>query len=154
MNLRIEDSADLLETDKEDDIIYPNQGVFGYCYNPEGEEFSRKTRIVEEVLSFSQEVMMMFLMSLPAHEQLILSQEARSSFLKNPEALRSHYGNQDQEQEEERDREETVNNGENLGLGQEDFQEQEEDCDFVPPPHSSRNSIESYKSVRTLGRSN
>ena len=61
---------------------------------------------------------MMFLMSLLACEQLILSQEARSSFLKNPEALRSHYSNQDREQEEERDREETVNNGENLGLGQ------------------------------------
>ena len=65
---------------------------------------------------------MMILMSLPAREQLISSQEARSTFLKNPEALRSHYGNQDQEQEEERDREETVNNGENLGLDQEDFQ--------------------------------
>ena len=66
--------------------------------------------------------MMTFLMSLLACEQLILSQEARSSFLKNPEALRSHYGNQDQEQEdEERDREETVNSGENLGLGKEDF---------------------------------
>ena len=64
---------------------------------------------------------MAFLMSLPAGEQLILSQEARLSFLKNPEALRSHYGNQDQEQEEERDRKETVNNGENLGFGQEDF---------------------------------
>ena len=85
---------------------------------------------------------MTFLMSLPAHEQLILSQEARSSFLKNPEALRSHYGNQDQEQEEERDREETVHNGENLSLGQEDFQEQEEDHDFIPPPRSPRNSIE------------
>ena len=109
--------------------------------------------MVEEDLSFSQEVMMTFLMSLPACEQLILSQEARSSFLKNPEALRSHYGNQDWEQEEERDREETVNNGENLGLGQEDFQEQEEDRDFVPPPCSPRNSIESSKSVRIWGRS-
>ena len=39
----------------------------------------------------SQEVMITFLMSLPAGEQLILSQEAKSSFLKDPEALRSHY---------------------------------------------------------------
>ena len=113
MNSRIKDWADLLETDEDGDTIYPNQGVSGYRYSPDGQEFSRKTRIVEEVLSFSQEVMMMFLMSLPAREQLILSQEARSSFLKNPEALRCHYGNQDQEQEEEvRDREETVDSGE------------------------------------------
>ena len=114
LNLRIEDWADLLETNEEGDTVYPDQGVSGYCYSPEGEEFSRKTRIVEEVLSFSQKVMIRFLMSLPAREQLILSQEARSTFLKNPEALESHYGNQDQEQEEERDREETVNNGENF----------------------------------------
>ena len=84
-----------------------------------------------------------------------MSQEARLSFLKNPEALRSHYGNQDQEQEDkERDREETVNSGENLGLGQEDFQEQEDDPDFVPsPPCSQRNSVESSKSVMIRGRS-
>ena len=72
LNLRIEDQAYLLETDKEGDTIYPDQGVSGYRYSPEGEEFSRKTRIIEEVLSFSQEVMMTFLMSLPALEQLIL----------------------------------------------------------------------------------
>ena len=90
---------------------------------------------MEDILSSSQEVMMAFLMSLLAREQLILSQEARLSFLKNPEALRSHYGNQDREQEEEvRDREETVNTGENLGLGQEDFQEQKEDPELIPPP--------------------
>ena len=97
--------------------------------------------------------MIRFLISLLAPLQLRLLQEARSTFLKDPEALRIHYGDQDQEQEEERDGEETVANGENLGLGQEDFQEEEEDCDFVPPPHSPRNSIESSKSVRIWGRS-
>ena len=74
--------------------------------------------------------MIRFLISLPAPLQLRLSQEARSTFLKDPEALRIHYGDQDQEQEEERDGEETVANGENLGLGQEDFQEEEEDRDL------------------------
>ena len=63
---------------------------------------------MEDILSSSQEVMMAFLMSLPAREQLILSQEARSPFLKDPEALRSHYRNQDQEQaDKERDGEAT-----------------------------------------------
>ena len=68
--------------------------------------------------------MIRFLISLLALLQLGLSQEARFTFLKDPEALKIHYGDQDQEQEEERDGEETVVNGENLGLGQEDFQEQ------------------------------
>ena len=82
---------------------------------------------------------MAFLMSLPAREQLILSQEARSPFLKDPEALRSHYRNQDQEQaDKERDREENVNSGENPGLGQEDFQEQEDDPDFINSPPRSK----------------
>ena len=94
-------------------------------------------------------------MSLLAREKLILSQEARLSFLKDPEALRSHYRNQDQEQEdEERDREENVNSGENLGLGQEDFQEQEDDPEFIPsPPCSQRNTIESSNLVRIRCRS-
>ena len=141
LNSRIEDWADLLEVDEDGNTIYPNIGVSGFRYSPDGQEFSRKTRIVEEILLSSQEVMITFLMALPAREQLILSQEARSSFLKDPEALRSHYRNQDQEQEdEERDREENVNSGENPGLGQEDFQEQEDDQDFVPsPPPSQRN---------------
>ena len=46
LNSRIEDWADLLETDEEGDTIYPDQGVSGYCYSPEGEEFSTEKRIV------------------------------------------------------------------------------------------------------------
>ena len=119
LNSRIEDWADLLEVDEDGNTIYPNIGVSGFCYSPDGQEFSRKTRIVEDILSSSQEVMMAFLMSLPAREQLILSQEARSSFLKDPEALRSHYRNQDQEQaEDEEDGGQNDNSGENPGLGQ------------------------------------
>ena len=122
LNSRIEDWADLLEVDKDGNTIYPNIGVSGFCYSPDGLEFSKKTRIVEDILSSSQEVMMAFLMSLPAREQLILSQEAWSSFLKDPEALRSHYRNKDQEPADvERDREENVNSGENPGMGQDDF---------------------------------
>ena len=49
--------------------------------------------------------------------------------------------------------EENVNSGENPRLGQEDFQEQEDDPDFVPsPPCSQRNSVESSKSVMICGR--
>ena len=135
LNSRIEDWADLLEIDEDGDTIYPNLGVFGIRYSPDGQELSRKTRIIEDILSSSQEVMMAFLMSLPVREQLILSQEAKSSFLKDPEALRSHYRNQDQEEpEDEGDGGDNDNSGENPGLGQQDFQEQEDDPDFVPSP--------------------
>ena len=67
-NSRIDDWADLLETNEEGDTIYPDNGVSGYCYSPEVQQFPRNTRMVEEVLSFSQEVMIRFLMSLPARE--------------------------------------------------------------------------------------
>ena len=58
LNSRIEDWADLFEIDEDGDTIYPNQGVSGYHYSPDGQEFSRKTRIVENILSSSQEVIM------------------------------------------------------------------------------------------------
>ena len=82
-------------SNEDGDPIYSDQGVAGYCYSADAEDFSRKTRIMEEVLSTTQEVMIRFLISLLAPEQLILSQEARSTFLKDPEAVKSHYGDQD-----------------------------------------------------------
>ena len=56
---------------------------------------------MKEVLTSTQETMIRFLISLPAPEQLILSQEARSAFLKDPEAAKAHYRVLDQEEEEE-----------------------------------------------------
>ena len=60
-------------------------------YSPEGEDLARKTSVMEEVLSHTQEVLIKFLLSLPAPEQVILSQEAQSVFLKNLDALKVHY---------------------------------------------------------------
>ena len=139
LNSRINDWAD---------PIYPDRGLPEYCYSPEAEDFSRKTKIMEEVLSTTQEAMIRFLISLLAPEQFTLSQEARSAFLKDPEAVRSHYGDQDQEQAEDRDGDNTIVNEETNDDRQEDLL-QEDDCDFVPSPsRSPRNSIESSKSVR------
>ena len=59
--------------------------------------------------------MIRFLISLPAPEQLILSQEAISAFLKDPEAAKAHYRVLDQEEEEERAKENIILNGENNG---------------------------------------
>ena len=115
---------------------------------PRGRRFLKKDKSHSEVLSTTQETMIRFLISLLAPEQLILSQEARSAFLKDPEAAKTHYPVLDQEEEEERDEDNTIVNGENNNDRQEDFQE-EEDRDFIPlPPRSPRNSIESSKSVR------
>ena len=61
-----------------------------YRYSPEAEDFSRKTKIMEEVFTSTQEAIIRFLISLLAPEQLILSQEARSAFLKDPEAAKNH----------------------------------------------------------------
>ena len=90
LNSRINDWADLLESNEDGDPIYPDRGLPEYRYSPEAEDFSRKTRIMEEVLSTTQEAMIRFLISLPAPERFALSQEARSAFLKDPETIRSH----------------------------------------------------------------
>ena len=95
LNSRINDWPDLLDTNEDRDPIYPDRGVPEYHYSLVTEDFLRKTRIIEEVLSTTQEAMIRFLISPLAPEQLILSQEARSTFLKDPEAVKSHYGDQD-----------------------------------------------------------
>ena len=87
LNSRINDWADLLESNEDGDPIYPDRGLPEYRYSPEAEDFSRKTKIMEEVLSTTQEAMIRFLISLPAPEQFTLSQEARSAFLQDPEAV-------------------------------------------------------------------
>ena len=68
---------------------------------------------MEEVLSSTQEILINFLLSLSAPEQLIVSQEAQSAFLKNPEALKAHY----------------------CVPSQADDEEQEDDAKTVVPPH-------------------
>ena len=153
LNSRINDWADLLESDEEGNPIYPDRGLPEYCYSPEAEDFSRKTKVMEEVLTHTQEIMIRFLISLPAPEQLILSQEARSAFLKDPEAAKAHYHVLDQEEEEERAEENIILNGENNGDCQEDLQDAK-DCDFIPiVPQSRRNSIDFFKCVRIWRRS-
>ena len=102
---RINDWEDLLETDQDGNPQYPPLGIPESRYSPEGEDFSRKTSLMEEVLSATQEILIRFLISLSPPEQIILSQEAQSAFLKNPEALIVHYHvpsqADDEDQEEE-----------------------------------------------------
>ena len=100
-----------------------------------------------------------FLLSLPAPEQIILSQEAQSVFLKNLDALRVDYqilGQDDQELQEE-DADTVVNNDvpsceENL----EDFQT-EENTEEQAEDNSNRfspvHSIASSKTAKLKGKS-
>ena len=102
LNSRINDWADLLESDEDGNTVYPPRGMPEYCYSPEAEDFLRKTKTMEEVLSSTQETLIKFLISLSAPEQLIVSQEAQCAFLKDPEALKAHYrvpGQDDQEEQ-------------------------------------------------------
>ena len=102
---RINDWEDLLDTDPEGNPLYPPLGMPESRYSPAGVDFSRKTSLMEEVLSATQEILIRFLISLPPPEQIILSQEAQSTFLKNPEALKAHHHalsqDDDKDQEEE-----------------------------------------------------
>ena len=70
---RINDWEDLLETDPEANPQYPPMGMPESRYSPEGEDFSRKTSLMEEVLSATQEILIKFLISLSPPEQIILS---------------------------------------------------------------------------------
>merc|ERR1712105_313853 len=104
---------DLLDTDPEGNPLYPPLGMPESRYSPAGVDFSRKTSLMEEVLSTTQEILIKFLISLSPPEQIILSQEAHSAFLKNPEALKAHYH----------------------APSQDDDEEQEEESNAVVPPH-------------------
>ena len=112
---RVERSHCVQTPDEEGDPIYPDRGLPEYRYSPEAEDFSRKTKIMEEVLTTTQETMIRFLISLLAPEQLILSQEDRSAFLKDPEAAKAYDHVLDQEEEEEQAKENIILNGEDNG---------------------------------------
>ena len=57
-----------------------------YWYSPEAEDFTKKTKSIEEVLSLCQESLKKFLMSLSAADQHIVSLKAKTAFLKDPKA--------------------------------------------------------------------
>ena len=89
LSLRISDWTDLLDTDQDGNPQYPPLGMPESCYSPEGEDFIRKTSLMEEALSATWEILIKFLLSLSPREQFFLSLEVKSDFLKNPEALKA-----------------------------------------------------------------
>ena len=144
-----------METDPEGNPQYPPLGMPESRYSPEGQDFSRKTSLMEEVLSTTQEILIKFLISLSPPEQIILSQEAQSAFLKNPEALKAHYCVPSQDDDEEQEETNTVvpphvENPEDTQDVEENIQERDE----VRSNHlSPQISLASSKTTKLKGRS-
>ena len=142
LDLRILDWEELLDLDQEGSPVYPNRGQPEYRYSPEAEDFSNKTRIMEQLMSQCKEVLKTFFKSLPAEDRGTVSLEAKTPFLKNPSVWLTGSRNLDQdndqggEQEDEEDEENTVVNGEDVLDRQEDLHDDEEDCINLTPPQS------------------
>ena len=78
-------------------------------YNPESNDLTRKTLLLEEVLTTIQVMLIKVLVSLYTCKQIIMSQEAQLVFLKNIDVLKSHLSAGDQDEEEDNN---TIINGE------------------------------------------
>ena len=91
LNLIINNWEEMLDSDESGNPIYPDRGMPEYRYSPEAEDFSRKIKIMEEVLSLCQETLKKFLLSLSLADQHIVSLEAKITFLKNPNAWEADY---------------------------------------------------------------
>ena len=110
LSLRINDWEELLETDESGEPVYPARGMPEYRYSPEAEDFAKKTKSMEEVLSLSQETLKKFLLSLSAADQCILSLKAKTAFLTDPKAWEAEYCVLGQEEEDEEEEANTVVN--------------------------------------------
>ena len=98
--------------------MFPERGAPESRYSPNNEDLSRKTSQMEEILNTTRDLLINFIVSLPAPEQILVSQEDKLTFLKNLEVLKSHLTskatgvNGDQDKEDDTD---TVINGEDTG---------------------------------------
>ena len=95
-----------------------------YC--PAGEDIARKMSIMEEIFNLNQEVLIKFLLSLPAPDQAIVSHEAQHVFLKNLDSLKILYQALDQDDQRGNEVEvHTIINGEDISGNQNEE---------IPPP--------------------
>ena len=91
LSLRINNWEEMLDSDESGNPIYPDRGMPEYRYSPEAEDFSMKTKIMEELLSLCQKTLKKFLLSLSLADQHIVSLEAEITVLKNPNAWEADY---------------------------------------------------------------
>ena len=136
----------MLDSDESGIPIYPDRGIPEYWYSPEAEDFSRKTKTMEEVLSLSQETLKKFLLSLSVADQHIVSLEAKITFLKDPKVWEADY-HVPEDKEEEEDVNTIINNGagEEIAQGEEVTWDQD---DVRSNNLSQRVSIASSKTIK------
>ena len=147
---RIDDWIELLETNEDGEPTYPQRGMPESRYNPDNQDLARKTSQLEEILTSARDALANFVISLPAHEQIFIVQEAILPFHKNLDAIKAYcaeksIGNVD-DQEREDDENTVVNGGEEAAGENPDDQENNilnpEGENLVPSPHHSpRNSF-------------
>ena len=126
-------------------------------YNPDNQDLARKTSQLEEILTSTRDALANFVISLPAHEQIYIVQEAILPFHKNLDAIKAYcarnpIGNVD-DQEWEDDENTIVNGGEEAaGENPEDEENNvhnRESDNLIPSPaHSPRNLLTLSKSLK------
>ena len=63
---KVEDWTELLEEDENGDPIYPERGMPESRYAPNNEDLKRKTTTMEEILDYTADALIEFMISLPA----------------------------------------------------------------------------------------
>merc|ERR1712240_86356 len=124
---RIDDWIELLETNDDGEPTYPQRGMPESRYNPDNQDLARKTSQLEEILTSARDALANFVISLPAHEQIFIVQEAIFPFHKNLDAIKAYcaeksIGNVD-DQDREDDENTVVNGGEEAAGENPDDQE-------------------------------
>ena len=69
---KVNDWTELWDVDKEGDPLYPRRGMPESRYNPEGEDLSKKTSHIEDVLISTRDVLAWLIVSLPAPDQVFM----------------------------------------------------------------------------------
>ena len=145
---RIDDWIELLETNEDGEPTYPQRGMPESRYNPDNQDLARKTSQLEEILTSTRDALANFVISLPAHEQIYIVQEAILPFLKNLDAIkvycaRNLIGNCDDQERE--DDENTIVNG-----GEEAAGENPEDQEAIHPFHKNLDASKAYCAEKTI----
>ena len=58
--MKIDDWTNLLETDNQGDLVYPNREIPELGYVPESEDITRRTSKMDEVLTTTQDMLISF----------------------------------------------------------------------------------------------
>ena len=131
-------------------------------YNPDNQDLARKTSQLEEILTSTRDALANFVISLPAHEQIYIVQEAILPFLKNLDAIKAFCDRNpicnDDGQKREDDENTIINGGEEAAGENPEDQEANilnpgDDNPIPSPRQSPRNLLTLSKSLKIKGKS-